>query len=109
MADSPPLARCGSLGRCPDEEVMIFMRHHSSILVRDRVSDLVRILERSYNAGKVDKGDPLRILCAHTIAIGVSDVDVHIETLVNIGRILNTLMIRANLSGAVSISHSRVN
>ena len=66
------------------------MRHHSSILVRDRVSDLlVRILERSYNAGKVDKGDPLRILCADTIAIGMSNVDVHIETLVNIGRILN--------------------
>ena len=63
------------------------MRHHSSILVRAIVSDLVRIV-RSYNAGKVDKGDPLWILCAHTIAIRVSNVDVHIETLVNIGRIL---------------------
>ena len=75
------------------------MRHHSSILVRDRVSDLVRIV-RSYNAGKVDKGDPLWILCAHTIAIRVSYVDVHIETLVNIGRILRLhyiLMIRSNL------------
>ena len=67
---------------------------------------LLRIVRSwSYNAGKVDKGDPLRILCAHTIAIGVSDVDVHIETLVNIGRILNTLMIRSrSIGSSVNIS-----
>ena len=68
--------------------MMIFMRHHSSVLVRDRVSDLVRIV-RSYNAGKVDEGNSLWILCPNTIAIGMSNVDVHIETLGNIGRILN--------------------
>ena len=55
-------------------------------------SELVRILlmiSSSYKAGKVDEGNSLRILSSHTIAVGMSNVDVHIETLGNIGWILN--------------------
>ena len=47
------------------------------------------MISSSYKAGKVDEGNSLRIFSPHTIAVGMSNVDVHIETLGNIGRILN--------------------
>ena len=47
------------------------------------------MLSSSYEAGKVDEGNSLRIFSPHTIAVGMSNVDVHIETLGNIGWILN--------------------
>ena len=52
---------------------------------------MISVMSVSYNVGEVDEGDPLWILCPNTISIGVSNVDVDKETLVNIGGILNNV------------------
>ena len=69
---------------------MILMRHDSIVLNRACQWSCNIMISTAYKAGKVDEGNSLRILGPDTIAIGMSNVDVHIETLGNIGRILNT-------------------
>ena len=64
------------------------MRHDSVVLVRD-CHFINLVISISYNAGEVDEGNSLLHFCPDTIAIGMSNVDVDIETLGNIGRILN--------------------
>ena len=49
---------------------------------------MISIMSLSYNAGKVDVWHRLRIFCPDTVSIGVSNIDIDIETLVNIRRIL---------------------
>ena len=47
------------------------------------------MISKSYEVIKVHEGNKLWILCSDTIAIRMSNVDVNIETLGNIGRVLN--------------------
>lgn len=87
--------------------MMILMRHDSIILIKECQCIYLMTLT-SYNAGKVDEGNSLWIFCPDTIAIGMSNVDVHIETLGNIGRILD-IIIRSNdlISNEFDVSNSR--
>ena len=66
------------------------------------------MLSSSYKAGKVDEGNSLRIFSPHTIAVGMSNVDVHIETLGNIGRILNiNIQMTKSMSIYIFIAHRK--
>lgn len=70
---------------------------------------MISVMSVSYNVGEVDEGDPLWILCPNTISIGVSNVDVDKETLVNIGGILNNVFkinsMLCQTNGEVEILH----
>ena len=66
---------------------MVLVSHDSDILAAEALV-MISIMSLSYNVCKVYEWHKLRIFCSNTVSIGVSNIDIDIETLVNIRRIL---------------------
>ena len=63
------------------------MSHDTNILAAEALV-MISIMSLSYNGGKVYIWHRLWIFCPNMVSIGVSNIDIDIETLVNIRRIL---------------------